>query len=328
MNKIIVKIKEDQINNRADKVLADFHKVKGLNITRGNVQELIENGFLTKNNEVFKDNSYRVKLNDELILNIPEVEDEVLKPASIPLNIIYEDDDLIVINKQAGLTTHPGAGNDEDTLANALFGIYGDNLSKIGGEFRPGIVHRLDKDTSGLMVVAKNDDAHLKLSEQLQNRELKRIYMGFLWGVLNPKNGQIEGYMDRSKSNRLKMEMLAEGNGRYSLTNYKTLTSFAGRSISLCEFNLDTGRTHQIRLHCSYMGCPLVGDHVYGGNSKHLKKEYSQKDLIDNFARQALHSYKISFSQPTTCKILKFEVPLPEDMQNLLIELKKVEDKI
>ncbi len=328
MNKVIIKIKEDQINGRIDKILADFHKVKSLEITRGRVQELIGNGFLTKNNEVFKDNSYRAKLNDELILNIPEFEDDVLKPASIPLNIIYEDNDLIVINKQAGLTTHPGAGNDEDTLANALLGIYGDNLSKVGGEFRPGIVHRLDKDTSGLMVVAKNDEAHLKLSEQLQNRELKRTYIGFLWGVLNPRNGHIEGYMERSKTNRLKMEMVADGRGRFSLTNYKTLTSFAGKSISLSEFNLDTGRTHQIRVHCSYMGCPLVGDHVYGGNSRHLKKEYQQKDLVDNFPRQALHSYKISFCQPNTNKLLKFEVPLPEDMQNLLNELEKVEDKI
>ena len=328
MNKVVVKIKEDQVNGRIDKILADFHKIKSLNITRSTVQELIKQGFLTKNSGVFRDNSYKAKLNDEFVLNVPDFEKDTLKATSIPLNIVYEDDDLIVINKQAGLTTHPGAGNDEDTLANALLSLYGDNLSKIGGEFRPGIVHRLDKDTSGLMVVAKNDEAHLKLSGQLQKRDLKRIYTGFLWGVLHPRNGQIEGYIERSKTNRLKMEMVAEGQGRYSLTNYKTIATFAERSISLAEFNLDTGRTHQIRIHCSYMGCPLVGDHVYGGNSRHLKKEYEQKDLVDSFPRQALHSYKISFYQPTTNKLLKFEVPLPEDMQKLLNELKKVEDKI
>lgn len=328
MNKIIIIIKNNQVNIRVDKILSDFYKVKNLEISRGKIQELIENGFLLKNSEIFKDNSYKVKLDDELILNIPDFEENKLKPADIPLNIIYEDNDLIVINKQADLTTHPGAGNDDNTLANALLNLYGTNLSTVGGEFRPGIVHRLDKDTTGLMVIAKNDISHLKLSEQLQDRKLKRTYLGILWGFLNPKNGQIEACMERSKSNRLKMEIVKEGQGRYSLTNYKTINTFADKSISLVEFNLDTGRTHQIRLHCSYKGSPLVGDHVYGGNSRHMKKDYDFKDLIDNFPRQALHSYKISFYQPTTGELLKFEVLLPNDMKTILKELEKFEDKI
>ena len=328
MNKIVIKIKEDQVGDRIDKILSYYCRSKNIDITRNKIQEIIGSNFLKKDNKIFKDNSYRVKLDDKFILEIPELEIKDLEPAIIPLNVVYEDNDLIVINKQAGLTTHPGAGNDKATLANALLNLYGNNLSKIGGEFRPGIVHRLDKDTSGLMVIAKNDEAHLNLSKQLQNRELKRTYIGFLWGVLTPKKGQIEEYMERSKTNRLKMEIVPEGEGKYSLTNYKTLDTFAKNTISLVEFNLDTGRTHQIRLHCSYKKCPLIGDHVYGGNSRHLKNEYLQKDYVDNFPRQALHSYKISFYQPTTSKLLKFEVQLPDDMQNLLNNLKSIRDRI
>lgn len=327
INKIVIKVKEEQAETRIDKVLANFHKVKSLDLPRTKIQELVKNGYLRKNGEIFTNVSCEAKLNDELILEIPEIEEKSLKPTSIPLNIIYEDDDLLVINKQAGLTTHPGAGNDENTLANALLALYGNKLSKIGGEFRPGIVHRLDKETSGLMVIAKNDEAHLNLSEQLQNRNLKRKYIGFLWGVLSPMSGQIEGYMERSKSNRAKMEMVKDGEGRYSLTNYKTLETFANKSISKVEFDLDTGRTHQIRVHCGYKGHPLIGDSVYGGKSQHLKNEYSVKNFVDNFPRQALHSYKIKFNSPTTNKLLEFEVNLPNDMMELYKNLKKYKDK-
>lgn len=328
MIKVIIKADTENIGTRIDKAFSSFHKIKSLNLTRGQIQNFIKEGFLEKNGEKFTDNSYLIKSNDCLTINIPEeTQKKELKTADIPLNIIYEDDDLIVINKQAGLTTHPGAGNDDNTLANALLKIYGENLSKIGGEFRPGIVHRLDKDTSGLMVVAKNDKAHLNLSKQLQTRDLKRTYIGFLWGVLSPKNGIIEGYMERSKTNRLKMEMVNDETARYSLTNYKTVKTFANKSISMAEFQLDTGRTHQIRLHCSSKGCPLIGDSIYGGTSRQMKKEYPIKEFVDNFPRQALHSYKIKFFQPTTNKLLSFEVPLPKDMDSLLKKLKSFEDK-
>ena len=157
---------------------------------------------------------------------------------------------------------------------------------------------------------------------------MKRTYAAFLWGVLTPKNGSIAGYMQRSRTNRLKMEMTKNENARYSLTNYKTLETFANNSLSFVEFELDTGRTHQIRLHCSSKNCPLVGDHLYGGTSRHMKKEYlSIKDIVDNFPRQALHSYKIKFYQPTTNKLLKFEIPLPDDMNILYAQLKKFKDK-
>ncbi len=327
MVKVVIKVNSEDIGNRIDKIISNFYKIKSLNITRGQIQKFIKDGLLEKNGELFFDNSYLAKINDCFSIDIPNIEDKELKSADIPLNIVYEDNDLIVVNKQAGLTTHPGAGNDDNTLANALLKIYGNSLSKIGGEFRPGIVHRLDKDTSGLMVVAKNDNAHLKLSEQLQSRELKRNYVAFLWGALTPKVGVIEGYMDKSKTNRLKMEMVEDENARYSLTNYKTLQTFANNSLSFVEFKLDTGRTHQIRVHCAYKHCPLVGDHLYGGTSRHMKKDYSIKELVDNFPRQALHSYRINFRQPTTNKLLKFEVPLPNDMEKLSKELEQFKDK-
>jgi 23S rRNA pseudouridine1911/1915/1917 synthase len=171
------------------------------------------------------------------------------------------------------------------------------------------------------MVIAKNNQTHTKLTEQLQNRILKRNYLGITWGVLNPKSGQIEGYMNRSKANRNKMEMVNDDSALYSLTNYKTIKTFLGDSLSLVEFKLDTGRTHQIRVHCSFKGCPIVGDQVYGGNARHLKKEYRDfSDIVDNFPRQALHSYKIELLQPNTKKKLGFEVDMPEDMKRLIVD--------
>ena len=313
-------IQKEQEKNRIDKVLMGSDIIKDLNITRNQLQEFIKSGNLRKGCDIITNSSYKVKVGDIFELLIPEIIEKKLQPSNIPLDIIYEDNDLIVINKQAGLTTHPGAGNDENTLANALLNIYGkEKLSKIGGEFRPGILHRLDKDTSGLMIVAKNDEAHLKLSQQLQTRELKRYYIAFLWGVITPLNGNIEGYMERSKTNRLKMEIVDNPEARYSLTHYKTLKTFLNNSISKVEFNLETGRTHQIRLHSSYIKHPLIGDLIYGGKTRHLKNEYGQeiKNIVDTFPRQALHSYKIKFYQPTTNELKQFEVPLPKDMQNL-----------
>ena len=328
MNKIFIKITKNEENNRLDKVLSNINDIRKQDITREQIKKLINNGFLLKNNQVFTNNSYIVKNNDEFLLDISMYIDKTLKATNIPLDIIYEDDDLVVINKSVDLTTHPGAGNEDNTLVNALINIYGNNLSKIGGDFRPGIVHRLDKDTSGLMVVAKNDIAHINLKQQLEERKLKRTYIAFLWGVLTPKSGKIEGYMQKSKSNRLKMEMTNDENARFSLTNYKTLKTFADNSISFVEFNLDTGRTHQIRVHCSYKNCPLVGDKLYGGHARHMKSiYYNVKDFVDNFPHQALQSYKIEFYQPTTNKKLNFEIPLNKEMNDLFMQLKTLEDK-
>lgn len=319
-------IQKDQEKNRIDKILMETEIIKNLNITRSQLQEIIKNKCLKKNNEIFTNNSYKAKINDNFELLVPDIKEKTLKPSPILLNIVYEDNDLIVINKQAGLTTHPGTGNEENTLANALLNLYGNKLSKINGSFRPGILHRLDKDTSGLMVVAKNDEAHIKLSQQLQKRELKRYYTAFLWGVITPPNGDISGYMKRSKTNRLKMEMTTDVDARYSLTHYKTLETFLNNSISKVEFNLDTGRTHQIRLHSSHIKHALIGDRIYGGKSQHLRNEYGLevKDIVDNFPRQALHSYKIKFYQPTINELKEFEIPLPNDMQKLYDTIKSI----
>jgi 23S rRNA pseudouridine1911/1915/1917 synthase len=310
----------DLINIRLDKAVFDYCNSNNINITRTRVQNLIKDNYFKKNNEIFNNISYKIKVGDILVLNVPNEEKQELKASSIPIDIIYDDDDVLVINKQAGLITHPGAGNCENTLANALLNLYGKNLSNIGGKFRPGIVHRLDKDTTGLMVVAKNNKAHKILAEQLKNRTLSRNYIGILWGVLSPRKGKIEGYIERSKNNRLKMELVKDG--RYSRTNYQTLKTFLNSSLSMVDFKLDTGRTHQIRVHCNSKNCPLIGDKLYGGKSKHLKSNYKIKDFVDNFSRQALHSYKISFCQPTTNEIKIFEIPLAKDMKELLNNLK------
>lgn len=323
MSNINILISEDLKGNRIDKILYNYCQQNNINLTRNKIQTLIKERYLLKNNIIFTDISYKVKLEDNFIFNIPIAQEKKLQPTKIPLNIIYEDEDVLVINKQAGLTTHPGAGNETYTLANALLEKYGNNLSKIGGEFRPGILHRLDKDTSGLMLVAKNDKSHLELTKQLQERVFNRTYIAFVWGVLKPQIGKIEGYIERSKTNRLKMEMTNNTEARYSLTNYKTIKTFLNNSISMVEFNLDTGRTHQIRVHCSYLKCPLIGDQLYGGKSRHLTKEYENlKTEIDAFHRQALHSYKLRFLQPTTHKELNFEIDLPDDMKKLYTILK------
>lgn len=313
-----IEVSENTIGARIDKVLTELCQP----FPRTQIQQFIKEGRLKNHNKIFTNNSHKIKADDDFDFNPPEFQEKTIKPKSIPLDIIYQDEDVIVINKQAGLTTHPGSGNDDDTLVNALLQIYGQNLSQIGGDFRPGIVHRLDKDTSGLMVVAKNDQAHLNLSEQLEKRDLKRTYIAFIWGVLNPRSGKIEAFIEKNKTNRLKMEIVKEG-GKYSSTNYKTLKTYLDNSISKVEFNLDTGRTHQIRLHCSHKGCPLIGDQIYGGKTRHLKDAYKPKDFIDSFPRQALHSYKIKFFQPTTGELKSFEIPLPKDLKELESKISK-----
>ena len=323
--KIVIKIQNPEENDRRlDKIISDFYKIKELGISRNEIQNYIKNGNIIKDNSPCTENNYRVKVGDEIVVNLPEILEEKIEAKNIPLTVVYEDDDMLVINKQAGLTTHPGAGNSEFTLVNALLNMCGDKLSDIGGEFRRGIVHRLDKDTSGLMVVAKTNVAHESLAKQLEDRRLKRNYICFMWNTLRPSKGSIELNMDRSRYNRLKMEVREDG--RYSLSNYEIKETYGNNSISKADFNLDTGRTHQIRLHCASMDCPLIGDKLYGGTSKHLKSIYSEdvRKFVDDFPRQALHSYKIKFYQPSTGELKSFQVPLPDDMSWLEKKLKQI----
>ncbi|GMO64061.1 MAG: RluA family pseudouridine synthase [Rickettsiales bacterium] len=307
----MIKLNDKFVGVRLDKALSEDSS-----LSRVVVQSLIQGNNVKKNGIIFTDNSYKIRVGDvieyEIISEVSE-----LKAKAMELEIVYEDNDLIVINKPAGLTTHPNGHNDTNTLVNVLLTNYKDKLSTIGGDFRPGIVHRLDKDTSGLMVIAKNDATHLNLKEQLELRLLSRRYIGIVWGAFLHKEGEIEGYITR---NALKMKYNDTDNGgRYSLTKYKTLHTYLNNSLSMIEFELNTGRTHQIRLHCSAKKHPIVGDSMYGGKTYHLKNEYvEEREFIENFPRQALHSYKISFKQPTTGKVLKFEIGMPDDIKKLI----------
>jgi 23S rRNA pseudouridine1911/1915/1917 synthase len=300
---------------RKDDELKDF-------FSRNRIKELVKNSFVKKNNAIFSDITYRVKKGDSFELIINDVESRELKSKDMFLNILYEDDSLMVINKQAGLTVHPGAGNYDNTLVNGLLFHCKNNLSTVGGMFRAGIVHRLDKDTTGLMVIAKNNNVHRILQKQLEERILKRIYNAIIWGNVVPKSGVIENYIDRSKNNRLKMETNENGIGKYSKTNYVTLEEF-GTVASLIECKLDTGRTHQIRVHFSSKKCPLIGDQFYGGNSRKIKGEANEcKSFIDEFPRQALHSKYLSFIHPVINDEMSFDSELPNDMKILLNCLK------
>jgi 23S rRNA pseudouridine1911/1915/1917 synthase len=322
MKKILLTCELNMKGKRLDKFIIDKIEADGSLsdfFSRGRVQELIRNSFIKKNNLIFNDSSYRVKEGDEIEVLLDDVKEIKLKESDISLDILYEDGDLMVINKQAGLTVHPGAGNYDNTLVNALlFHCKEENLSTIGGKFRLGIVHRLDKDTSGLMVVAKKNDIHIALQEQLKSRVLKRIYNAVMWGSIIPKSGIIENYIDRCKENRLKMEVKEDGEGKYSRTNYIVLEEYANFA-SLVECKLDTGRTHQIRIHFSSKALPLIGDQLYGGNSRKVRgKDDEYKNYVDNFPRQALHSKCLNFIHPVTNEEMLFDSELPNDIKILI----------
>lgn len=316
-------ITSENSGERLDKFIFEEISKKKNNFSRNRVQNLIKNNSVKKNGEIFCNISYKTKVGDEFEIILDNVKETTLSEKNIDLDILYEDSDLLVINKQANLTTHPGAGNYDNTLVNALLYHCKGQLSGIGGILRPGIVHRLDKDTTGLMVVAKNDNAHYSLKKQLESRILKRTYNAIIWGNIIPQNGCLDGYIERSKKNRLKM-VLTDDSGRYSLTHYKTLKNFS-TIASLIECKLDTGRTHQIRVHFSSNKHPLIGDQLYGGNMRKvagIKNEF--KNFVENFPRQALHSKTIAFFHPTTKKEMFFDSPLPDDMEKLIKNLELI----
>jgi 23S rRNA pseudouridine1911/1915/1917 synthase len=292
-------------------------------ISRSQIQKSIKNSLVSVNKAIISDSSFKVKENDEIEIDIAQAETTDPVPANIDINIVYEDQDIIVVNKPSGLTTHPGAGNYQDTLVNALL-FHSDSLSDINDDkIRPGIVHRLDKDTSGLMVVAKNNQAHTNLAEQIQNRSLTRKYKALVWGVIAPLNGKIEGNIGRSKSDRTKMTVLKTG-GKQATTYYQTLKIYLGGLMSLVECTLETGRTHQIRLHMSHSGHSVVGDQAYGHNSRKLAKcPLPQKTLISQLGRQVLHSWYIKFDHPSSGKVMEFSSQLPSDLAEIIEALEK-----
>mgnify|MGYP000320042977 CR=1 FL=1 len=295
--------------------------------SRSRIQALLAQGAVTLAEKTVEDASLKVKAGQQFRLVVPEAVPTHMVAQHIALDIIYEDNDLLVINKQAGLTVHPGAGNPDNTLVNALLAHCGASLSGIGGVTRPGIVHRIDKDTSGLLVVAKNDAAHHALSAQLADRTLSRTYHALCWGKPALAKGTITGNIGRSPANRQKMAMVKTG-GKPAMTHYKMLEEFGFAALIECK--LETGRTHQIRVHMSHIGHPLIGDPVYGqATSTRLKsgayKKLDEKtrEALLSFERQALHAIRMGFIHPKSGKPVEFEAPLPEDMRELVAALRR-----
>jgi len=295
-------------------------------LSRTRLQALIRDGQVKLNNIIINSSSKKINEEDKIEVNFPTPKETLIKPNKIPLDILYNDDDIIVINKSPGVVVHPGAGNYSDTIVNGLLFKYKNNLSSIGGKLRPGIVHRIDKGTSGVIVVAKNDSAHINLSKQFSDHSIKRVYEALIWGSLKPQYGKISEKISRSVKNRQLMAVRKE-KGKMAITNYKTLKVFQNLNlpkISLIECQLETGRTHQIRVHMNFKGNPILGDKSYGKTKRKFKKiDLSLEKKINNFKRQALHAKSLGFVHPKTKKEVFFEARRPNDFETLIKKLKK-----
>ena len=307
---------------RLDKYLATILTDQDYGLSREKIKQLIIKGNIIINQQLELSPKRLLNINDHIELLLPELQPANIVATEIPLDIIYEDKDLLVINKQAGLTTHPGAGNIDNTLVNALLAYKPDDLSQIGGIERPGIVHRLDKNTSGLIIVAKNDFAHLALSKQLQERSLKREYIALIWGMLSPDCGTIDLNIARNSKNRKLMQVVVTG-GKHAITHYQTEQILCKGLLSLVRCRLETGRTHQIRVHMAHLQHEIFADPEYGKHQQKIQKYLCRENnkLAFSFKRQALHATKISFIQPRSKKIIELEQDLPDDFANLLQEL-------
>ena len=305
---------------RVDQFINKYEK----DLSRSKIKNLILKKNLSINNKLNDDPSKKIKINDKISLIIPEPEEVNLKPFEYKIEIIYEDNDLLVLNKKADISMHPGAGNKDRTLVNALIN-YKKKLSNINGELRPGIVHRIDKHTSGLVVIAKNNFTHENLSNQFSEHSIERKYQTLVWGKLRPSNGKIETLITRSSKNRQLMSV-SLSKGKNSITNYKTIEIFEKETVptfSLIECKLETGRTHQIRVHMSYKGNNIVGDQKYKKKFKKIKN--INKDLekkIMNLDRQFLHAVSLGFTHPTKNKRMNFKSKLPNDLENILKSLR------
>ncbi len=304
---------------RMDKFLAA--NIAG--VSRSQVQRLILQGCLSCDDEVIADNSFKVRIGDVYQLEIPAPDEAEPRPEDIPLDVVYEDDDLIVVNKPAGMTVHPAPGAPSGTLVNALLFHCRGGLSGIGGVKRPGIVHRIDKDTSGLIVAAKNDLAHRGLCEQFFVHSIERTYFAVVYGLPNPAQGRIEASIGRSPYDRKKMAVVQSG-GKTAATNYKTIQNFGG-AAALVRCNLETGRTHQIRVHMASIGCNLIGDKLYEKAKKTSLKFSSpdKKAYVNAFPRQALHATTLGFIHPRSGEKLSFSSEFPADMAELIEVLKR-----
>jgi len=294
-------------NIRIDKYLAQT-----LKYSRSHISKIINEGNLLVNNKKVK-SSYTVKKHDTIFITLKKPEKLNLTPQNLNIEIVYQDEFIAVVNKPANMVVHPSAGHNQNTLVNALL-FHCKNLSSINDVIRPGIVHRLDKDTSGLMVIAKNNLAHLSLSEQFKNRNVKKYYKALTFGIVKPEKGRIESFIGRHKKNRLKFSSFTSS-GKLAITNYSVEKYF--KNFSLLDINIETGRTHQIRVHLSEKGFPLVGDSLYA--SKKILKTLPYK-----IERVFLHSYRLIFNHPETEEVLDFRIELPDELKNFL---RRIEDE-
>ena len=315
--KINLIVKESVKNVRVDVFISNNEN----DLSRSRIKNLILGKKLKINNKIVTDPAKKISDGDHIVLIIPEPKKASLKPYKFKLNIIFEDDDLIVLNKPAGIIMHPGAGNFDKTIVNALVNYDKNSLSNIGDELRPGIVHRIDKNTSGLVVIAKNNQTHEHLSNQFNKHSIIRVYQLLIWGKIRPSNGRIETFITRSSKNRQMMEV-SRTKGKKAITNYKTLEIFDNintPTLSLLECKLETGRTHQIRVHMNYLGNSIVGDDKYKKKFKKIKNidPLLEKNLT-NLNRQFLHAKTIGFIHPKNNKEMIFNSILPQELAKIL----------
>ncbi len=291
-------------NDRLDKVVLEL---KG-NLSREAIQRMIKNGKILVNEKTTKP-SYKTNIGDVITFEEEIPEEIELKPQELPLNIVYEDNDMIIVNKEKGMVVHPGNGNPDGTLANAIMAKCKDDLSGIGGKLRPGIVHRIDKDTSGLVIIAKNDNAHINLSSQIQNRQVEKTYIALVRGNVKENEATINMPIGRSTKDRKKMAVTKTG--KEAISHFKVIKRYNG--YTLLEVKIETGRTHQIRVHLSEIGYPIVGDGVYSNGKNPFGVE-----------GQMLHAAALEFKHPISGEVIKFEAPLPEYFNNVLETLDRL----
>lgn len=302
MEKISWIVEEIESENRLDKYLCFMQP----EFSRSRIQQLLDEKVIFVNDEI-KKNNYKVKIGDEIIMEIPDVKELEAVPQDLNLDVIYEDEDIIVINKPKGMVVHPGAGNPDGTLVNGLL-FHCHDLSGINGVLRPGIVHRIDKDTTGCIVACKNDAAHEAISKQLSNKTCTRDYIAIVHGVLPHEKGTIDAPIGRDERDRQKMTV-TDKNGRDAITHFSVLERF--KDFTLVEFKLETGRTHQIRVHMQYIGFPIVGD-----------PKYAMKNTRKDTEGQVLHAQALTLVHPRTKEVMRFEAPLPKYFEDLIIELR------
>lgn len=326
-------ITEEGASGRLDVWLS---KIMAPDFSRNRIKSFIESGAVLINGKEILEPKKKITPGLEITVNLPEAIDAEPQAEDIPINVVFEDEHIIVVNKPAGLVVHPGAGNANGTLVNALLHHCGASLSGIGGVKRPGIVHRLDKDTSGVMVVAKNDNAHRHLSEQFADHgrtgPLERAYLALVWGTPDVRNSTINTFLGRS-NDRLKRAVCkpTANDAKHAITHYTLQNSYGEQEdstalASLIECRLETGRTHQIRVHMAHIGHPLIGDHTYGAayRTKANKIAQAHQDAVKSFPRQALHAYLLQFEHPVTKQIVRFETDLPKDFSDLVSVFERI----